>query len=120
MARFFVAPLLIALLAFALSVTPTSAAGTGGQGYSSGTLVAPAAEPSAGAQGDVVPVALWTFLAVMGAGVVGGVLYLFKRRIGAFPRNPAWVAPITIMRSADAPDEGAFGEVPADGHSSHH
>ena len=119
--RRFLTPLVTAaVLAVAVATSPSLAAAGNGAGHLGGQGMASAQEPARAEQGDVVPVALWTFLSVVGAGLAGGVLYLFKRRIGAFPRNPAWVAPITIMRSADAPDEGAFGEAAAVSHGSHH
>ena len=31
-------------------------------------------------------------------------------RIGAFPENPDWVAPIQVLYAKDAPDEGYFGD----------
>lgn len=127
MARFLAALLVAALFSAVLTTPPAAALSGEGEAALVGAAVAAEEEPAgseptapAAPIGDVVPVALWTFLAVVGAGLIGGVLYLFKRRIGAFPKNPAWVAPITIMRSADAPDEGAFGEAAADGHGAHH
>ena len=68
---------------------------------------------------DVVPVTLWTLAAVAGLCVVGGVFYLFKRRVGGFPKNPSWVAPISIMESRDFPDEGDFGDALPDAHGHH-
>ncbi len=66
------------------------------------------------------PILLWTIAGVGGGAVVFAGLYLLKRRLGGFPRNPAWVAPITVMRSRESPDETTFaGAVPGD-HDSHH
>ena len=59
---------------------------------------------------DVVPVALWTAVGVVAGAVVFATFYTLKRRVGGFPTNPAWVAPITIMRSQDLPGEGDFGD----------
>jgi len=83
-------------------------------------LTAPAIQLQAGGSGefDVVPVVLWTIVAVLVLCVLGGTFYLLKRRIGAFPRNPTWVAPISIMESKTFPDEGDFGDVPPAG--AHH
>ena len=58
----------------------------------------------------------WMLAGIGGAAVLFGVFYLFKRRIGAFPANPIWVAPITIMRAGDSPDEGDFGPTEAHDH----
>ncbi len=71
---------------------------------------------AAGGTRDVVPVAAWTIVTVVLFALVGTVFYLFKRRIGGFPANPAWKAPITIMPSKDFADEGAFGDAPVDAH----
>jgi hypothetical protein len=65
---------------------------------------------------DVVPGLVWTTAGVAIAAVVMGVLYLFKRRIGGFPANPSWVAPITIMESKDFPAEGDYGDTTPDSH----
>lgn len=78
------------------------------------------AEATAGAHGDITPMVLWSIAAIAGAATVFGTLYLFKRRIGGFPANPSWVAPITIMPSNTFADEGTFGDAPADAHGTHH
>src|SRR5262245_1596666 len=57
---------------------------------------------------DVVPGLVWTTAGVAIAALVMGVLYLFKRRVGGFPANPSWVAPITVMQSKDFPAEGDY------------
>lgn len=69
----------------------------------------------------VEPMLLWS-LAGIGIGGVGlTVLYLLKRRVGGFPQNPDWVAPITIMQSKDNATEETFGGVSShDSHGSHH
>jgi hypothetical protein len=54
---------------------------------------------------DVLPTVLWMLAAVAVFALVLGTLYLFKRRVGGFPRNPTWVPPISIMRSADLPGD---------------
>ncbi len=63
---------------------------------------------------------LWSLLAVALVVPAGGIFYLLKKRLGAFPENPEWVAPISIMRSRDLPDEhtyaGAEGAADAHGH----
>lgn len=63
-----------------------------------------------GASNDIVTPALWMVAGVAMSGVVLAVLYLFKRRVGGFPENPSWVAPISVMRSSTFPDEGTFGD----------
>ncbi len=88
-------------------------------------LVAPAAADDEGGDAtaaeetgsDVVPAALWSLAGVAIGAVVMGTLYLFKRRVGGFPENPSWVAPITIMRSRDLPSDSAGGQ--GDAHDSH-
>lgn len=67
---------------------------------------------------DVVPTVIWAIVAVLIAALVGGIMYAFKRQVGGFPKNPSWVAPISIMLSRDLPDEtrDAHG---AAGHENH-
>jgi hypothetical protein len=106
-----------AFAAFALAVAAPAAAANGGRA----PLPEPAAirseESSHADTGvDVVPMAAWTFVTVVGTAIIGGVMYLFRRRIGAFPKNPSWAAPISIMRSQDLPDEGTFGDVTPGAH----
>lgn len=71
-------------------------------------------------QGDVVPRVVWMLGGVAASAVVMGLLYLFKRRVGGFPKNPAWVAPITIMPSSELPGDRdpheAGSHEPAPGH----
>ncbi len=64
---------------------------------------------------DILPVTLWSLAGVAVGAVVMGTLYLFKRRVGGFPEDPAWIAPISIMRSRDLPGDDA-----ANGHGSPH
>ena len=79
-------------------------------------------QPKAGgAPGQSVePILLWTIAGVGGGAVVFAGLYLLKRRLGGFPRNPAWVAPISILRSRDSADETTFGAAAPGGHDSQH
>lgn len=66
----------------------------------------------------VEPMVIWMAVGVAVSAVLLGTLYLFKRRIGAFPKNPAWTAPITIMRSSDLPGDGDPHEAsPGDHHN---
>ncbi|MFN0093442.1 MAG: hypothetical protein ACKVVT_01520 [Dehalococcoidia bacterium] len=74
---------------------------------------------------DVVPGAAWAIVGIFVGGLILGVLYLLKRRVGGFPAHPSWVAPISIERSATFATDGTFGESDdAHGHgsaaSSHH
>lgn len=69
-----------------------------------------------GGSGDTGPRVTWALAAIGAGALVLGSLYLFKRRIGGFPEHPAWVAPITILKSSDSPDETTFGDAPAGGH----
>jgi len=101
------APLLFLLL-LAIAVAPARALAQEGGGHDDGHEVTTQGT-EAGQTRDLVPVVLWTTVATLAAAVVGGVLYLFKRRIGAFPAHPDWVAPISVMPSRDFPDEGTFG-----------
>lgn len=82
---------------------------------------AQASPTSDGTGTDIVPVAVWTVVGVLIFGLVLGIFYLFKRRVGGFPRNPKWVAPITIMPAGENADEGDFGDqVPsAQAHAEH-
>lgn len=73
-------------------------------------FVVSAQETSGDGGTDVVPVAAWTIVGIAIFAAVFGMFYLFKRRIGGFPRNPSWVAPITIMPSREFADEGDFGD----------
>ncbi|MDZ7728894.1 MAG: hypothetical protein U5Q44_12250 [Dehalococcoidia bacterium] len=61
------------------------------------------------AEGDVWQSVVWTLVGIAVGAVVLGVLYLLKRRVGAFPENPEWVAPIYITPSAENPTEETFG-----------
>ncbi len=74
---------------------------------------------AAGPQSDIRTVAVWTIAGTLIGGLALAILYLLKRRLGGFPKNPVWVAPITIMQSKDFPDEGYYGDTPADAHASH-
>ena len=78
--------------------------------------------PAADSGTEIEPVAIWTFAVIMMLGGVGGMLYLFKKRMGGFPAHPTWKAPITVMRSKDFADdatwpEGATGDT---GHGAQH
>ncbi|GBD24149.1 hypothetical protein HRbin29_01823 [bacterium HR29] len=64
---------------------------------------------------------LWSVLAIALAVPIAGVFYLLKKRLRAFPENPEWVAPISVMRSRDLPDEHTYegGEAAGTGHGHH-
>ncbi len=70
---------------------------------------APAMAQEGGAAGDggtdVSTTVIWSLVGVGIFAVVLGCLYLFKRQIGGFPENPAWVAPISIQRASELPSE---------------
>ena len=70
---------------------------------------------------DVKSVTIWSIVAIGGGCAVLGVLYMLKRKVGGFPENPDWVAPITIMPSSGLPqDDGAgHGHDAPDAHGSH-
>jgi protein-S-isoprenylcysteine O-methyltransferase Ste14 len=108
--------LLGAVLAASMAFASTAFATEFAPAASQAAVVAQAAESDQ----DVVPMAIWSIVGVLIFGFVLGVLYLFKRRIGAFPKDPEWVAPISIERSATFAKEGDFGDVAHDSHGSHH
>ncbi len=85
----------------------------------SSRVMSPAVRPLAPAEAggtDVMPMVVWSIVAIAGFGTLFGTLYLLKRRVGGFPANPTWVAPITVMPSRDFADEGTFGAPPDDSH----
>ena len=63
---------------------------------------------------DIVPMAIWAIVAVLVACLVGGIMYAFKRQIGAYPKHPTWVAPISIMLSRDLPGDDESHEAHSD------
>ena len=73
-----------------------------------------------GSERAVEPMLIWMAVGVAGSAVLMGALYLFKRRIGAFPRNPTWTAPIAVMRSSDLPGDRDTHEASADHHAAGH
>jgi len=105
------------LLAFALGAAPAFASSEPhGADATVTRLQEGEPEESASDETDIVPVAVWTIAGVLLAGLAGGVFYLLKRRVGGFPQNPSWVAPISIMESKDFADEGSFGDAPVESH----
>jgi hypothetical protein len=87
---------------------------------SPGSLPASLAQESGEDDRDVVPVAAWTIAGVGVFAVAGAALYFLKRRVGGFPANPTWKAPISIERSETFPAEGDYGDVAPDPHGAHH
>lgn len=77
----------------------------------------PLISPAGGRSTSIQEVVLWSTAALAASLIVLTALYMLKRRIGAFPENPDWVAPIQVLYSKDAPDEGHFGDV--DPHAAH-
>ena len=68
-------------------------------------------------QRAVEPALLWTVASVVGVSLVAGSLYLLKRRVGAFPSNPDWVAPISVMPAGEnASEEADYPAAPAGPH----
>ncbi len=72
--------------------------------------------PAEAGSTEVMPMVVWSIVVIAGFAVLFGTLYLLKRRVGGFPANPAWVAPITVMPSKDFADEGTFGSASDEGH----
>lgn len=72
----------------------------------------------------VEPMLIWTVAGILAGAVVLTALYMLKRRVGGFPENPDWVAPITIMYAREAPggygDEASHKEAHGDPHDAHH
>lgn len=66
-------------------------------------------------------VLVWAIIGVGALAGVIGILYQVKKKLGGFPENPSWVAPITVMPSRELPDEGDFGDqVPSEqAHAEH-
>ena len=70
---------------------------------------------------SVKEVTIWSIVSIGTVSVLLGVLYLFKRKIGAFPANPTWVAPISIMPAGELPgDDDDAGHGVHDTHAPAH
>lgn len=79
-------------------------------------LISPAGTRST----SIKEVVLWSTAALSATLIVLTALYMLKRRVGGFPENPDWVAPIQVLYSKDSPDEGYFGDVdPNAAHGAH-
>ncbi len=68
---------------------------------------------------DVKEVAVWSIAGVAAGAVILGVLYTLKRKVGGFPANPSWVAPITIMPSSELPGDDNQGHEASAPHDTH-
>jgi len=79
-------------------------------GHSSGENTASTQAQNGGGGINIVKVSIWTVVGIAIGGLVLAIFYMLKRRLGGFPEDAAWVAPITIMESKDFPDEGTFGD----------
>lgn len=87
-------------------------------------LAAPAfaleGSPTGGTGRDILPPVVWMLGGAAASAVLLSLFYLLKRRLGGFPADPAWVAPITIMLSSESPQDGAGnGHASTDDHSAH-
>lgn len=107
------AAVLVAMIFAAISVIPAAAMTDPGM---PGEAIVAAQETNGDGQ-DVLPMVLWTMGVLAVAGVVLGTLYLLKRRVGGFPENPTWTAPITVMLASENATEETFGLEPE--HASH-
>ena len=58
--------------------------------------------PTGGTGRDILPPVVWMLSGVAASALLLSIFYLLKRRIGGFPANPTWVAPITIMPSSES------------------
>ena len=117
---------LVVLAAFSFAA-PLAALETpaGVNGLSSTTIhnqdghgAGPVTTQGQGSDQDVIPRVKWTLAGIFVGGYALSMLYLLKRRLGGFPENPSWVAPITIMPSKDLPgDTDTHGHhAPVPGH----
>jgi len=71
--------------------------------------------PKSGGPDTLVPVVIWSLVAICIGALIYGVLYLFKKQLGGFPQPPSWNPPIDLMLSKDLPqDEPETGHHGAD------
>jgi hypothetical protein len=68
---------------------------------------------------SVQEVTVWSIAGVAIFAILLGVLYLFKRTVGGFPANPAWVAPISIMPASELPSDDDSPHEDHVGHDAH-
>ena len=49
--------------------------------------------------GPLMHRSIWTLTGILASAFILSGLYFVKKAVGGFPKNPTWVAPITIMPS---------------------
>ncbi len=81
------------------------------------STLAQEATPGTNSNTDVVPTLVWMALGVAGLAIVLTLFYFLKRSVGGFPKNPSWVAPISIRRSRDFPGDTDAHESTHDAHA---
>jgi hypothetical protein len=59
---------------------------------------------------------IWSVVTIAAGAIVAATLYLLKRQLGAFPANPDWIAPITIMPAGENAVEESDYPAPPAGH----
>jgi len=96
----------VAALAAALAASPAA------------TAFAQEATPGTNSNSDVVPTLVWSTLGVAAFAIVLTLFYFLKRRVGGFPKNPSWVAPISIRPSREFPGDTDSHASAHDEHSS--
>lgn len=74
---------------------------------------------SSEAGADLATPVLWTIVGILFGAVALTILYAVKLLAGGFPKNPSWVAPISIERSSTFPDENDDVDS-SDGANGHH
>lgn len=78
----------------------------------------------AGSNDNLVATVIWSAVGVAGFLLALSIFYALKRGIGAFPKNPSWVAPISIRPSRDflqdVPDDHGHGDADEAGHGDAH
>lgn len=78
-----------------------------------------ATEPGS-ATSDVDAALFWSIVGIVAGVIVMAGLYLVKRAVGGFPRNPSWVAPISVERSSTFLDDTKLGDFPGGSSAAHH
>ena len=116
--RFSAFVLLAVLAVFSLAAAPAVFAKDHGGEEEGGTAAAPSSNSNWDEAQDVT---IWSIAAIAGVAALLGVFYLFKRKVGGFPANPAWVAPIMIRPASDLPgdDDEPHGHGHGEGHEAH-
>jgi hypothetical protein len=112
-------PVLAVLAPAALFLVLASAAAAAAPAFPAAETAVAIAQ-AGGEERDVWPVAAWTLVGTFIFALVFGILYLFKRRVGGFPKHPDWVAPISIERSETLPREGDYADVSPGAPGAHH